>query len=454
MGPLPRGAGPPPCLGTQLADLVLAWKAGLDADAARFQRAAKAHGGDAFVFAAHVGSQYLLRTGLDEGLLRGVLDNNPARAGRRLAGFRLSTARPADVLTNATRPLVLLRQGVYDDEIEADLRRARDDVEVLRGEPPVPVAGSRVVRAAGDDRGRYAALGALARACGSRATPRGPTRYARLPPPVGLRVAEAVGGAVVVEGFEPAPHGGFSSAEASGLFQVGDVVTGAAPATAHPLYAAEAAAAGPATVASVQRAMASSQGAALWWRRDYDGPERATLPPARPNAATLKDVGSLDVLATTPGDAIGLSRNGATVVKRVSVLAVRPGVYAAPFEQSFGVTRDGFPVDEEHAPKFGVFDKSWAWVGGAGRGPVGFLLHEAAGSGPRGTRLAAGRESVSPRECVSLHELVRRSIDSSAAQASATSHISFRSSFIAQRPSWSSSGRSRGFGSRSSPISA
>ena len=34
MGPLPRGAGPPPCLGTQLADLVLAWKAGLDADAA------------------------------------------------------------------------------------------------------------------------------------------------------------------------------------------------------------------------------------------------------------------------------------------------------------------------------------------------------------------------------------------------------------------------------------
>ncbi|EGB03081.1 hypothetical protein AURANDRAFT_34490, partial [Aureococcus anophagefferens] len=121
VGPLPRGAGPPPCLGTQLADLVLAWKAGLDADAARFQRAAKAHGGDAFVFAAHVGSQYLLRTGLDEGLLRGVLDNNPARAGRRLAGFRLSTARPADVLTNATRPLVLLRQGVYDDEIEADL---------------------------------------------------------------------------------------------------------------------------------------------------------------------------------------------------------------------------------------------------------------------------------------------------------------------------------------------
>ena len=60
---------------------------------------------------------------------------------------------------------------------------------------------------------------------------------------------------------------------------------------------------------------------------------------------------------------------------------MRPGVYAAPFEQSFGVVRDDWPVDEARAPKYGRFESGWAWVGGAGRGPVGFLLHEAAGLG-------------------------------------------------------------------------
>ena len=213
--------------------------------------------------------------------------------------------------------------------------------------------------------------------------PGGPTHYARLPPPVGLRVADRADGAVVVEGFEPLPGGAFGSAEASGLLRPGDVITGAAPATAHPHYAAEAAAAGAMTAGDVRRALAAVRGVALWWMRvgDAGEPDRPAVPSARPDAAALEDVGSLDRLASTQRDSRATSRHGATVVKREAVFAVRPGVYAAPFEQSFGVVRDDWPMDEARAPKYGRFESGWAWVGGAGRGPVGFLLHEAAGLG-------------------------------------------------------------------------
>ena len=219
---------------------------------------------------------------------------------------------------------------------------------------------------------------------GGAPPPGGPTHYARLPPPVGLHVTDRADGKVVVEGFEPLPGGAFGSAEASGLLRPGDIITGAAPASAHPFYAAaEAAMAGPATAENVRRALISARGVALWWTRADNAGEldRPAVPPARPDAAALEDVGSLDRLASTSRDSRATSRHGATVVKRAAVFAVRPGVYAAPFEQSFGAVRDGWPLDEARAPKFGRFKSEWAWVGGVGRGPVGFLLHEDAGLG-------------------------------------------------------------------------
>jgi hypothetical protein len=84
-----------------------------------------------YIFGAHIFSQQLLNLGLRKGLLKGVLDNDPAKIGRRLYGTKLQIHSPK-VLESDTAPIVILDAGEYSDEIEKQLANLRTKVEIWK----------------------------------------------------------------------------------------------------------------------------------------------------------------------------------------------------------------------------------------------------------------------------------------------------------------------------------
>ena len=86
-------------------------------------RAVDAFDGPCYLFGAHIFSQYLLGFGLEEDRFEAVLDNGPAKTGRRLYGTNLVTRRP-EILEGVPRALVALRAGVYDHEIKQGILQA------------------------------------------------------------------------------------------------------------------------------------------------------------------------------------------------------------------------------------------------------------------------------------------------------------------------------------------
>jgi 2-polyprenyl-3-methyl-5-hydroxy-6-metoxy-1,4-benzoquinol methylase len=69
-----------------------------------------------FLFGGHVFSQYLIAFGLDTSRVKKVLDNDPAKRGKRLYGTNLTVDTP-EVLYGLRSPVVILKTGVYDTEI-------------------------------------------------------------------------------------------------------------------------------------------------------------------------------------------------------------------------------------------------------------------------------------------------------------------------------------------------
>lgn len=76
--------------------------------------------GDIFLFGGHVFAQYLLGFGLDESRIQCILDNDPHKQGRRLYGSNLVVQSPK-ILSNMDKPAVILRAGVYNNEIKEDI---------------------------------------------------------------------------------------------------------------------------------------------------------------------------------------------------------------------------------------------------------------------------------------------------------------------------------------------
>ena len=97
------------------------WYRHIKADATLFTASLSADRSQNFVYAAHIGTQYLLVAGLPCERFAGVLDNNHDKVGRRLYGTNLKVFSPK-VLAKVKSPHVVLRNGVYDDEIEVQLR--------------------------------------------------------------------------------------------------------------------------------------------------------------------------------------------------------------------------------------------------------------------------------------------------------------------------------------------
>jgi hypothetical protein len=76
--------------------------------------------GKVFLFGAHVFSQFLIAFGLDTSKLVCVLDNSTAKQNRRLYGTDLLIRSP-QMLTEFDDPVVILRTGVFDQEIKNDI---------------------------------------------------------------------------------------------------------------------------------------------------------------------------------------------------------------------------------------------------------------------------------------------------------------------------------------------
>lgn len=75
-----------------------------------------------YLFGAHVFAQYLIEFGLDTSRIVCLLDNDPKKHGRRLYGTALTVHSPR-VLRDIEAPLVVLKAGVYNDEIRRDIEQ-------------------------------------------------------------------------------------------------------------------------------------------------------------------------------------------------------------------------------------------------------------------------------------------------------------------------------------------
>jgi hypothetical protein len=73
-----------------------------------------------YLFGAHVFAQYLISFGLDTSRISCLLDNDPNKRDKRLYGSPLSVDSPK-ILKDVNAPIVILKAGVYNEEIKKDI---------------------------------------------------------------------------------------------------------------------------------------------------------------------------------------------------------------------------------------------------------------------------------------------------------------------------------------------
>jgi hypothetical protein len=73
-----------------------------------------------YLFGAHVFAQYLIQMGLETKAISNLLDNDKNKWGKRLYGTKL-IVMPPKILHDVKDPIVILRAGVYNNEIKKDI---------------------------------------------------------------------------------------------------------------------------------------------------------------------------------------------------------------------------------------------------------------------------------------------------------------------------------------------
>lgn len=73
-----------------------------------------------YLFGAHVFSQFLLSFGLDRSKIVCIIDNSELKQGKRLYVTDLTVASP-QILKDKIKPIVILRTGVFNNEIKNDI---------------------------------------------------------------------------------------------------------------------------------------------------------------------------------------------------------------------------------------------------------------------------------------------------------------------------------------------
>ena len=73
-----------------------------------------------YLFGAHVFAQYLIEFGLDTSRVIYLLDNDINKQGKRLYGTNMIVKSPK-ILKDVAKPIVILKAGIYDEEIKKDI---------------------------------------------------------------------------------------------------------------------------------------------------------------------------------------------------------------------------------------------------------------------------------------------------------------------------------------------
>ena len=73
-----------------------------------------------YLFGAHIFSQYLISFGLDTSKIICLLDNDARKENKRLYGTSLISKSPK-ILKDVSKAIVILRAGVYNDEVKSDI---------------------------------------------------------------------------------------------------------------------------------------------------------------------------------------------------------------------------------------------------------------------------------------------------------------------------------------------
>jgi hypothetical protein len=73
-----------------------------------------------YLFGAHVFAQYLIAFGLETSKVVCLLDNDKSKQGKRLYGTSLFVRSP-EILREIDNPVVILKAGVYNEEIKKDI---------------------------------------------------------------------------------------------------------------------------------------------------------------------------------------------------------------------------------------------------------------------------------------------------------------------------------------------
>lgn len=73
-----------------------------------------------YLFGAHVFAQYLIEFGLNLSRIVCLLDNDVNKQGKRLYGTKMMVKSPK-VLANVNNPIVILKAGVYNQEVKDDI---------------------------------------------------------------------------------------------------------------------------------------------------------------------------------------------------------------------------------------------------------------------------------------------------------------------------------------------
>ena len=83
-----------------------------------------------FLFGAHIFSQYLIHRGISTAKIISILDNDTEKQGNRLYGTMINVQSPK-MISTISEPIVVLRAGVYNNEISQQLREINPRVTII-----------------------------------------------------------------------------------------------------------------------------------------------------------------------------------------------------------------------------------------------------------------------------------------------------------------------------------
>ncbi|TNH37448.1 hypothetical protein FDW45_00005 [Campylobacter helveticus] len=83
-----------------------------------------------YLFGAHLFSQFLLYNGLKSEKIKGILDNDANKQGKRLYGTKFSIFSP-NILKGKKDILLILNSGIYNEEIKKGILELNEDIKII-----------------------------------------------------------------------------------------------------------------------------------------------------------------------------------------------------------------------------------------------------------------------------------------------------------------------------------